>query len=73
MLKADIIDFLTREYPNSFTNRAIANRLAAPEPSVRRATLALDIAGKIRLSKDSSVTTNLAWQAHEPVASSASV
>lgn len=36
-----VLTVVDNEYPLSLTNRQIADRLQAPEPSVRRATLTL--------------------------------
>lgn len=38
MLNHEIVDELKREFPRALSNSALAIRLQAPEPSIRRAT-----------------------------------
>jgi DNA-binding IclR family transcriptional regulator len=69
MLKNAIVDLMTAEYPNTLTNKVIANRLSAPEPSVRRATLQLERAGKLYPLTGGYSNVPLEWQGYAPKAS----
>lgn len=46
-LRDRVLTFLSANYDQTFTNKEIAERIGAPEPSVRRATKALNLDAQI--------------------------
>ena len=46
-VRETVVDFLKSQFPGTYTNSQLANALAIPEPSVRRATSQLERLGRI--------------------------
>lgn len=76
-VRQQVLTHITNNPGRSFTNREIAVDLNIPQPSVRRATLALEATGQIGGKMNPSGPQTLHWQARQieeaPVAESATV
>lgn len=62
-IKQNVLDYLKANYPTTASNGTIAQALAIPEPSVRRATLQLEKTTRIHFS-ETGPRGSLLWQAN---------
>jgi DNA-binding Lrp family transcriptional regulator len=73
-LRERVLETLTAAYPDTLTNRQIANRIGANEPSVRVVTKQLDDKGLVFAYDGGYSNVPVQWKlTNEPVVATASV
>jgi len=69
-LKEQVREAIQNAYPSTLTNAQLSFQLSAPEPSVRRATLELVRAERIREHSGGYAGLPIQWKGLEPVRAS---